>query len=44
MGTAVFLLVLDALALRAAGVKGGLFSAAFSVKEEVFFQGQVVIF
>jgi hypothetical protein len=38
MGTAVFLLVLRALALRAAGVKGGLFGAAFSVKEEFFFK------
>ena len=37
MGTAVFLLVLDALALRAAGVKGGFFSAAFGVKGEIVF-------
>ena len=38
MGTAVFLLALEALALRAERVKGGLFSAAFSVKGEVFFK------
>jgi hypothetical protein len=35
MRTAVFLLVSGALALGAARMKGGLFSAAFSVKGEV---------
>ena len=42
MGTAVFLLVLDALALRAARVKGGLFSAAFDVKGEVFLEKDII--